>query len=184
MAVPPKRVRARPVKAAPPSPPIRRAASAIPGPPEIEPVAMSGRFVDTVSIVPRTNASLHMMPGRFGKPGDEQRRKVLVPFAEMRLGGMPIKKLVEAEDQDESDPPTIFSASLPLENLAYVLLDLTNDLKRMCQEVCAIGDGELAVDPARMAHIRYFVAHLERQARLCRMGLDQKYGAPEPPAEA
>lgn len=159
----------------------------IPSPPDLSPVSVHGRYADNVSVIPKTLASLHLVPGRLDADGDEKPR-VLIPFAEMRLGGMNIHQAPEflpsgdderaSGDGEDADPPTLFAANLPLENLAYVLLDLTSDLKRICGEVCAMS-GELAVDPARMAHVRYFVAHLERQARQCRLRIDNKYGPPE-----
>lgn len=164
--------------------------SSIPKPPEVLPVGVGGMFIDTVSVIPKTSASLHLLPGKLDVgtksegEGKSDRVKVLIPFAEVRLGGNPIgEDDHNLEEHGNIDPPTVFEANLPLENLAFVLVDLANDLKRMCGEVADIGDGSLKVDPARMAVVRYFVAHLERQARQCRIKLDATYGTPQEPEE-
>jgi hypothetical protein len=157
--------------------PARLASPSIPAPPAVKPATMVSAFTKSINIVPRTAATLHLMPGRLEDGSKEEQTKVLVPFAEVRLGGGVIADL-PAELTDEDEMPTLFSANMPLENLAFVLLDLTSDLKRLCTEAAAISGGELSVDPARMAHVRYFVAHLERQARQCRLRLDQAYGEP------
>jgi hypothetical protein len=150
----------------------------------VKAVQVSGAFIDSVKIIPKTIATFVLSLGRLGDSDDEDSQKVLVPFAEVRLGGGPISEMVDGARSEDEDPPTLFLESLPLENLAYVLLDLTGDLKRICYEICSLGQSELAVDPARMAHVRYFMAHLERQARLCRIRLDQTFGAPELPTDA
>jgi hypothetical protein len=178
----PKRAAAAPKSKKPaeemPQAPIRR--PVIPSPPELKPVMVHGLYVDSVSVIPKTAASLHLLPAWLDDDDAEEKPKVLVPFAEMRLGGGSIQASVT--DGEDIDPPTLFTASIPLENLAYILLDLTSDMKRICNEICSMS-GDLAVDPARMAHVRYFAAHLERQARLCRFRIDSRYGAPEEPTK-
>jgi len=154
--------------------PIRR--PVIPSPPDLKPAMVHGVYVDSVSVIPKTLASLHLVPARLDDDAAEEKPKVLVPFAELRLGGGSIKEV--AKDGEEGDLPTLFAANIPLENLAYILLDLTSDLKRICNEICSMS-GDLAVDPARIAHVRYFAAHLERQARQCRFRIDSRYGVPE-----
>lgn len=170
----------RKVDKAKPTPPIiRKKQSSIPRPPELQAVSIHGLYVDSVNVIPKTAASLHLMPGRLDSAEEDVRRKVLVPFVELRLGGGKLKDIENDGDIAEEDVPTLFTANVPLENLAFMLLDLTSDLKRICQEVCSLGNGELTVDSARMAAVRYFVAHLERQARSCRVRLDDHYGEPE-----
>lgn len=164
-------------KATTPTPAAARVASPIPSPPELKAIGVAGGFPETVAVVARTTAALHLVTGTIDED-DENRRKVLLPFAEVRLGGGDFSTMREMNDED--DLPTLFSATMSLENLAFMLLDLTNDLRRVCTETIAIGGGELAVDQTRMAHVRYFVAHLERQARSCRLRLDQAYGEPKP----
>lgn len=147
----------------------------IPNPPELLPAHVHGTYFETVKVIPRTLASLHLMPGQLGDDSDETNRTALLPLAEVRLGSAPLSG--DSENDDES--ATLITANLPLENLAYVLLDLTSDLKRICSDICDMGEGRVVVDPARMAHVRFYLAHLERQARLARVRLDRRYGAPE-----
>lgn len=184
-----KPVKAKPIrrslKAAAPAAPAPQSVSKprprIPSPPDLAPVQLSGTYIESVSVVARTLAQLHLSPGRIEEEQASELTKVLLPFAEVRLGGGAIGELATDDNSEiETDTlPTLFTTSLPLENLAFVLLDLTSDLKRMCHEICEMGDGALGVDRARMAHVRYFLAHLERQARLARIRLDDRYGIPE-----
>lgn len=158
---------------------VARHAPPIPSPPDLQQVSVRGLYTDQVSVVAKTVASLHLLPGRLEADDADASRPVLVPFAEMRLGGGLMADLKADEPLDEDfEPGTVFTANLSMENFAFILLDLTSDLARMCSEVAALGKGDLAVDPARMAHVRYFVAHLERQARSCRLRLDNAFGAP------
>ena len=154
-------------------------------PPDLKPVVIGGLFPDTVNVIPKTLVSLHLMTGRLEEEGEaEGRQKVLVPFAELRLGGGSIAEMLnDGLIADNADPPTLFATTLSIENTAFVLLDLMSDLRRICVEVTSLAQGELVVEPGRMAHVRYFVAHLERQARLCRRSLDQVYGEPEAVAQ-
>lgn len=155
----------------------RRRPPPIPQPPEPRAVAVHGSYAENAVAIPRTIASLHLLPAVLEPDADGEHDKILMPFAEVRLGGGSLRAGVDTDEE----PPTLFTANMPIENLAYILLDLTADLKRMCREVCEMGQGPLAVDAVRMAHVRYFVAHLERQARLCRLRLDAFYGAPDIP---
>lgn len=155
-----------------------RTPTPIPFPVGLKPVSVAGVFVDSVKTVMKTSATLHLVPGLLGESDDDDAKKALIPFGEIRLGGRPVGQ-IESEDVESSeDIPTLFAASLPLENLAFVLLDLTNELKRACTEVCGLGRGGLDVDHGRMAVVRYFVAHLEKEARQCRTRLDAAFGEP------
>ncbi|MEG3159422.1 hypothetical protein U1763_02795 [Sphingomonas sp. LB2R24] len=144
----------------------------------IQPVSVSGVFIDSVSTIAKTSATLHLLPGLLGEPEQKDATKALIPFAEIRLGGRPVGDAGSDETVPPDDVPTMFTANVPLENLAFLLLDLTNELKRACTEVCGLGRDGLDVDHARMAVVRYFVAHLEREARQCRSRLDKAFGEP------
>jgi len=159
--------------------PARRPLGRIPPPPALAPVSVNGTFVDGTKLVTRTAASLHLTTGRLSTGDDAETRKVLVAFAEMRLGGSPVGREQPDDEADDEDTETLYATSMPLENFAFVLLDLARDLNRMCGEVTALHAANLTVDPARMAAVRYFVAHLERQARTCRVKLDEAYGVPD-----
>lgn len=159
------------------TPPLKRRLPPIPTPPEVRSVAISGSYPDSLSAIIRTNASLHLVTGRLEGETDQPPERVLLPFAEFRLGGGTMEEVKDLTEDD--DPPTLLSKSVSLENMAFMVLDLAQDLKRMCAEVSSIGRGSLSVDPQRMAHVRYFVAHLERQARSCKIGLDKAFGAPQ-----
>lgn len=173
LAKPSAPVRSRAVKAAinpPPRAPIAE-------PPEIDTVSIGATFTDGLKVIARTNAALHLIPGRIESEDDTPGKKVLVPFAEMRIGGARVADIDETFDPEDSE--TLHTSTVSLENMAYMVLDLATDLRRLCAEAVQLSQGELAVDPVRMAHVRYFVAHLERQARICRLSLDKCYGAPE-----
>lgn len=156
------------------NPPAR---APIPEPPELSSVSISATFPDGLKVIARTNAALHLITGRFESEDDVPGKKVLVPFAEMRIGGARVADIDETFDPEESE--ALHSSTVSLENMAYMVLDLATDLRRLCTEATQLSQGDLAIDPVRMAHVRYFVAHLERQARMCRLSLDKCYGAPE-----
>ena len=181
-------VRARAAKApAKPSPPAKSKAvkvaitppprAPIPEPPELEAVSINATFPDGLKVIARTNAALHLITGRLESEDETPGKKVLVPFAEMRIGGARVDDIDESFDPDQSE--TLHTSTVSLENMAYMVLDLATDLRRLCAETTQLSQGDLAIDPVRMAHVRYFVAHLERQARICRLSLDKCYGPPE-----
>ena len=150
----------------------------IPQPPELREATITGSFTDGLQVISRTSAGLHILPGRVDGEDGEKSRKYLLPFAEVRLGG---GKMAEMDPDDEGrDPPTILTATLSLENMAFMVYDLMRDLRGLCSETSSIVGGKLAVDPTRMAHVRYFVAHIEKQARACRVELDKAFGEPRP----
>lgn len=151
--------------------------AAISEPPELGSVSISATFPGDLKVIARTNAALHLVTGRLESEADTPDKKVLVPFAEMRIGGARVADIDETFDPEDAE--TLHSSTVSLENMAYMVLDLATDLRRLCVEATQLSQGDLAVDPLRMAHVRYFVAHLERQARMCRISLDKCYGAPE-----
>ncbi len=158
-------------------PTVRRQLPSIPEPPELRSLVISGSLSDALSVVTRTMASLHLVIGKTDDEDVEALEKFLVPLAQFRLGGGGIADVQNVDDAAES--PMLLSATVSLENMAFMVVDLMTDLHRICVEVSSLAGGELAVDPVRMAHVRYYVAHLERQARMCRVRLDRVYGEPQ-----
>ncbi|WP_242416454.1 hypothetical protein [Sphingomonas panni] len=144
-------------------------------------VSVSGNISDSLSIVAQTNASLHLITGRLqaeeGRPGD----KVLLPFAEFRIGGGSVEQVKEIAQDD--DPPTMLSATLTLENMAFMVFDLASDLRRVCDEASSLAKGDLKVDGTRMKMVRYFVTHLEWEAAACRHRLDEAFAPQEDAAD-
>lgn len=186
MSRPPVRAKSSKVKAKPSAPARSRAVKVaihppprapIAEPPEIGTVSIGATFPDGLKVIARTAAALHLTTGQLDSEDGTPGKKVLVPFAEMRIGGARVADIDDTFDPEESE--TLHTSTVSLENMAYMVLDLATDLRRLCAEAVQLSQGELAVDPVRMAHVRYFVAHLERQARMCRLSLDKCYGAPE-----
>lgn len=151
----------------------------IPGPPVVRAVALQGAYADTIAVVPQTAASLVIVPGRHPEEEDGERKKVLVPFAELSLKGGAIEAISQLEGDEDQKLPELLRQNVPVENLAFILMDLMKDLRRICIELSEIDSRKLEVDRARMGMVRFYVAHLERHARQCRLRLDNTYGAPD-----
>ena len=73
------------------------------------------------------------------------------------------------------------TATVPLENLALLLLDMMSDFRTLCQEIAELSRGELTVEPARLGHERYFIAHAQHQATQCLRILEDLAGDAEQP---
>lgn len=162
-------------KAKSPASPVKR--RSIPLPPEVADVTINDNFSSQVTVIPRTTANLILGSGTTESPAGD--RSVLLPYVEVRFLGDEIAKLSERPETPEAELRPLFTATLPLENAGFILLDMMADLKRICAAIGTMGTSGLSVEPTRMAHMRYFVAHLERQAVFCRRRLDDAYGIPE-----
>lgn len=111
---------------------------------KIPTVALRGDFIDGVQVVASTSASLLVSVGRLNEGDGET---VLVPFVQLNLGSL--------EDSDGS-AYVRYSEVLTLDNAFFVLSDLAQELKAVCAEVGAVGQGNLKPEPARLELARKF----------------------------
>ena len=153
-----------------------RKEQSVPKPPELEAVALGEVFSHMVTIIRSSRSTLVMGTGRVGD--DELKQKVLLPFVDIRFRGHSLEGAASDED-DEGEIGELFTATLPIENMAYLALKLTRDIRRISSDMIEIGQGGIPLEATRIAYVRYYLAHIERQARLCRKQIDRRFGEPE-----
>lgn len=142
-------------------------------PPDVPPVSISPSFSEIVTVIPQSASALVLGTGTL----QDERKTVLLPYVDLRLAGVRL-------GSGEVDPEalkTIFTATVPLENLAFLLVDMMSDFRTLCQEIAELSRGELTVEPARLGHARYFIAHAQRQATQCLKILEDLTGGTEQP---
>jgi hypothetical protein len=108
-------------------------------------VRMYGDFLDNVTVVKNSLMSLLLAVGNIeeaakeGQPETDQERAsgqpVLVPFVEMKLEG-------------EQEP--YFAHVLTLDNVAYLIYDLTQDFKVVCEQLLTVSKGGMPPEIGRI----------------------------------
>lgn len=124
--------------------------------PEIE---VSGRFGDATMAFRRTSLSLLVNPGRYA----ENREPVDIPFAHLAIDTV-------AAGEMEGDPET-FRMTVPLENAAYLVADLSTDLKLAAGQIARMVSPK-RIEPARLAQMRHLALHAATEALACVYLLD------------
>lgn len=94
-------------------------------------------LVDRLTYISSTFSSLVMSVGRA-----RDNRDVLVPFVEVKFEG--------PTGQDDPVSKSFFSELVPLENIAFVLEDISNDLTTVCQHFSAVAAGPVKPDFKRL----------------------------------
>lgn len=117
-------------------------------------IRMYGDFLDNVSVVKNSLMSLLLSVGDIESVADESNpsadrevapsRTVLVPFIEMKLEG-------------EQEP--YFANVLTLDNVAYLIYDLTQDFEVVCQQLLAVSKGGV---PPEIGRIEQSVEWMKR----------------------
>ena len=123
-------------------------------PAEIPVVEVVGDFVDGIRFVSSTTMSGLL---GFAKLGDE-RRSVLIPYVEARVEGG------TTSADDERDRSAIFSGVLTLENAAFLIVNLTSDMRTVCEELATLTGGTTRIERRRLEQTRYLLAHTMREA--------------------
>ncbi|WFU31492.1 hypothetical protein QA635_33975 [Bradyrhizobium brasilense] len=109
-------------------------------------VRMYGDFLDNVTVVKNSLMSLLLAVGSIegGAPDQPDKaptgesapgRPVLVPFVEMKLEG-------------EQEP--YFANVLTLDNVAYLIYDLTQDFKVVCEQLLTVTRGGMPPEAGRI----------------------------------
>lgn len=99
-------------------------------------------LVDRLTYVSTTFSSLVMSMGRAARDN----RDVLVPLVEVKFEG--------PTGQDDTVSKFFFSELAPLENLAFVLDDISNDLTTVCRHLSAVNAGPVKPDFKRLGETR------------------------------
>ena len=111
-----------------------------------EAVRMYGDFLDNVTVVRNSLMSLLLAVGNIeeatGKIDETPGKSVLVPFVEMKLEG-------------EQDP--YFAHVLTLDNVAYLICDLTSDFKVVCEQLLSVVGGGMPAEAGRIEQTREYI---------------------------
>ncbi|MET4214211.1 hypothetical protein [Bradyrhizobium sp. LA2.1] len=111
-----------------------------------EAVRMYGDFLDNVTVVKNSMMSLLLAVGSIeqasGKADDAPGKPVLVPFVEMKLEG-------------EQDP--YFAQVMTLDNVAYLICDLTSDFEVVSKQLLTVASGGMAPEIGRIEQAREYI---------------------------
>lgn len=129
--------------------------------PDLTPLVMGGRFVDDVTAVARTDSELFLGTGRLATDWEP----LLVPFVDMTFLGVQHKDIDDAEDEPALTP--VFQKTLTLENALWLAFDVIRDIRAECVTLGKLAGGEVGIDPARLAHARFFAEKAREQAEMC-----------------
>ena len=123
-------------------------------PEKVPNVRVVGDFSDQVRFVTSTGISIIL---NFAKVEDSD-VTVLLPFADVKIeGGRP-------NDSDELVDEILFSNVLPLENVAFLVVNLVSDLRSACEDLASLAGSGTPIERMRLEQTRYFLAHTVREA--------------------
>lgn len=105
-------------------------------------VLYGSALVDRLTYISTTFSSLIMSVGKAARND----RDVLVPLVEVKFEG--------PTGQDEAVSKTFFSELVPLENVAFVLEDISNDLTTICRHLSAVSAGPVKPDFKRLGETK------------------------------
>ena len=135
---------------------------------EMPAISLFGDFIDRVSVVNGTYMSLLLAVGTTPGKGDEE-RSVLVPFLELRLDGRApdnegerLYPKSDSADSPESGERSLFSRTMTLENVAYMIFDLANEFNGVSEQLATIGAGGMQLERVRVEKCREWLAEAQR----------------------
>lgn len=119
---------------------------------KLQSISIYGKLVDDVVVISHSNTALLLCLGTI----DEEKALVLAPFVQLEL--------VEAtEDSAENeDRKPLFSKTLTLDNVAYLISDLARDFRAICSQLQDISLGNIKPDQARLELVRRFLSSARR----------------------
>ncbi|UWU75577.1 hypothetical protein N2603_37135 [Bradyrhizobium huanghuaihaiense] len=118
-------------------------------------------LVDRLTYISTTFSSLVMSMGRAARDN----RDVLVPLVELKFEG--------PTGQDDTISKTFFSELVPLENIAFVLEDMSNDLTTVCHHLSAVGAGPVKPDFKRLGETRRLLNEAKGNLEKCLADLER-----------
>ncbi|WIW50099.1 hypothetical protein ML401_36940 (plasmid) [Bradyrhizobium sp. 62B] len=124
-------------------------------------VVYGNALLDRLTYVSTTFSSLIMSMGRAARDD----REILVPLVEV--------KFEAPSGQDETASKTFFSELLPLENLAFVLEDVSSDLATVCHQLSTVSEGPVKPDFRRLAETRKFLQDAKSNLDKCLADLER-----------
>jgi len=118
-------------------------------PAEVPMAKVFGDFTDRIYIVNDTRMSLVLSPGRDA----DNDKPFLLPHVEVRMG-----KTHQSENESEPDFSALMTEILSLENAAFVVASLSNNMKVVSGELNRFREQTLKPDEARVRQARAFLA--------------------------
>jgi len=123
-------------------------------------VLYGNSFVDRVTFVSTTFSALVLCIGKVVHDDSE----VLVPLVDVKFEG--------PAGLDQSASKTLFSEMMPLENMAYILEDMSSDLITICRHLKGSSSGQMKPDPKRMGETKRFLAEAKSNLERCLADLE------------
>jgi hypothetical protein len=123
-------------------------------------VLYGSSFVDRMTFVSRTSSALVMCVGKMVRDDSE----ILVPLVEVKFEG--------PTGMDQSASKILFSELMPLENVAYILEDVSSDLITICAHLKAAGSGQLKPDPKKLSETKRYLADAKGNLERCLADLE------------
>lgn len=118
-------------------------------------VLYGSALVDRLTYISTTFSSLIMSVGKAARDD----RDVLVPLVEVKFEG--------PTGQDEAVSKTFFSELVPLENVAFVLEDISNDLTTICRHLSAVSAGPVKPDFKRLGETKRLLNEAKDNIEKC-----------------
>lgn len=111
-------------------------------------------LVDRVTYISSTYTSLLMCMGKVA----QDKPDVLVPLVDVRFDG---------PNTEAATPNTLFYQLMTIENLAFVLEDVTNDLMTVCQHLSAASSGRAKPDANRLSTMKTYLSQAKSNLERC-----------------
>lgn len=112
-------------------------------------------LVDRVTYISSTYTSLLMCMGKVA----QDKPDVLVPLVDVRFDG--------PNTDEAATPNTLFYQLMTIENLAFVLEDVTNDLMTVCQHLSAASSGRAKPDANRLSTMKTYLSQAKSNLERC-----------------
>ncbi|SDD32947.1 hypothetical protein SAMN05216337_101021 [Bradyrhizobium brasilense] len=118
-------------------------------------VLYGSALVDRLTYISTTFSSLIMSVGKAARDD----RDVLVPLVEVKFEG--------PTGQDEAVSKTFFSELVPLENVAFVLEDISSDFTTICRHLSGVSAGPVKPDFKRLGETKRLLNEAKDHIEKC-----------------
>lgn len=117
---------------------------------ELPGIYISGDYLDDVSLVRSTTMSMTLNVGRTDVTNadsdkDSEQKKFLVPFVTVTVNAVPFEK-----SDDPEGSVLVMRKTLPLENAAFLVWDLSFELNEAVADLVAAAGGKVEAEPKRL----------------------------------